>query len=240
MKNIKKTIFISDLHLSENQPKITQNFLTLLSTHRAEAIYILGDFFETWIGDDDPSDFHSFIKRELKKITIHTPIYFMHGNRDFLVGKRFFTETGCIPLTDEHKILLYGIPVLLMHGDTLCTLDKNYLKMRQLFRNKLIQRLFLLLPLRYRQNIAMKMRAKSMNHLYDLPKAWMDVVQSDVMRVMEKHQVQFLIHGHTHQPKIENFILNNSSATRLVLSAWHDQGQALIWDENAHYEMVII
>jgi UDP-2,3-diacylglucosamine hydrolase len=156
-----KILFISDLHLEESSPKQTQLFLSFLksATREANSLYILGDFFEVWIGDDDLSPFHKTIIDALKQATSQgLTIYFMHGNRDFLLGKKFFKMTGCHLLPDETVIDLFGQPTLLMHGDTLCTLDVNYLKFRKKVRKWWVQKLFLMKSLKKRQGIAAKMR----------------------------------------------------------------------------------
>ena len=237
---MRKTLFISDLHLEENHPEITQEFLKLLANcdSSIDALYILGDLFEAWIGDDHKTPFHQQIIRALKSTTEKgLPIYFMHGNRDFLIGKQFLRETGCKLLSDEEKITLYGTPVLLMHGDTLCTRDIAYLKARKWGHHRLLQFLFLLLPLKIRQKIADNMRKKSMQHTQSTAKEIMDVTQNEVERVMQKHHVHFLIHGHTHRPAIHPFSLNHQSFTRIVLAAWHGHGSVLVWDETGKKEL---
>lgn len=237
----RKTLFVSDLHLEENQPTITSEFLQLLENcdSSVDALYILGDLFEVWIGDDNKTPFHQKIIGALKAATQKgLPIYFMHGNRDFLIGKQFLHETGCELLPDEKKIILYGTPVLLMHGDTLCTHDVAYLKARKKGRNRFLQFLFLLLPLKKRQAIADKMRAKSSLHKQAMAMEIMDVTPHEVERVMQKHQVNVLIHGHTHRPAIHQFFIHDAAATRIVLAAWHHHGNVLIWDETGKKEMI--
>lgn len=234
MNDIKKTFFISDLHLEESRPQMVKKFIELLSICKtsAEALYILGDFFEVWIGDDEISPFHTEIKTQLKTATQNgLRIYFMSGNRDFLIGKKFIRETGCILLKEEEKISLYGTSVLLMHGDTLCTQDHAYLKARKFAYNPLVQWLFLKIPLAYRKKIANNLRMKSLRHTQTTPKIIMDVTQEEVERVMKKHQSDYLIHGHTHRPMTHHFTINGRSATRQVLAAWHESGNAFIWDE---------
>lgn len=242
MKNKRKTLFISDLHLEAGRPDITQQFLQFLNScpfHSVDAIYILGDLFEVWIGDDDHNLFHQEIIEGLRAITQQgIPIYFMFGNRDFLIGKKFLRETGCQLLADEEKINLYGTSVLLMHGDTLCTDDINYIKARKNARNIFLQKLFLMLPLRFRKSIADKMRAKSLRHTQSTALAIMDVTQKEVMRVMQKHEVNVLIHGHTHRPDIHHFPLAQSQGTRIVLGAWHHVGNMLVWDETGEKGLV--
>lgn len=237
-----KTLFISDLHLDEKYPEITRSFLQLLKEidTSTDALYILGDLFEAWIGDDDEHPYHQKIKHALRSVTQRQiPIYFIRGNRDFLIGKRFLQETGCQLLRDEEKMLLYGQPVLLMHGDTLCTRDISYLKIRKILRNPLLQRLFLLLPLRIRRVIAAKMREKSLQHTQSVAADSMDVTHAEVVRRMQAHQVCYLIHGHTHRPAIHHFSLDNKPCVRIVLPAWHDdQASMFVWNKMGQYEMV--
>ena len=230
----KKTLFISDLHLEENQPEITRQFLQLLAEcdSTCDALYILGDLFEAWIGDDEDTPLHHQIIHALKSATDKgLSIYFLHGNRDFLIGKKFLRATGCKLLSDEEKIILYGIPVLLMHGDTLCTRDIAYLKARKKSRNHFLQFLFLSLPLTFRRKIADNMRKKSERYKENVSMEIMDVTQEEVERVMQKHHVYHLIHGHTHRPATHQFSLQQAKAERIVLPAWHGHGSVLIWDE---------
>lgn len=237
----RKTIFISDIHLDENNPAIARIFLQFLSNvdSTIDAIYILGDLFETWIGDDDDSEFHLKIKQALKLlISKGIPIYFLHGNRDFLIGKKFIYDTGCICLPDETKLQIYQTPVLIMHGDTLCTNDHSYIKARKKMRNTFLQKLFLFLPLTFRKKIAEKIRATSKQHTAITSQEIMDVTQSEVERVMENHVVYYLIHGHTHRPNIHTFNLKNSKATRVVLGAWHEKGNMLVWNETGEMEYI--
>lgn len=235
MDTKKTTLFISDLHLDENHPEITACFLRLLAACDAsvDALYILGDMFEAWIGDDDHTPFHRQIIAALRSVTSKgIPVYFMYGNRDFLIGKEFLRETGCRLLPDEAKINLYGTPVLLMHGDTLCTQDLAYMKARKKARNILWQKLFLILPLSLRKRIANGMRMKSTAYTRTAPAEIMDVTQDEIQRVMRKHGVAFLIHGHTHKPAFHDFVLDQSNAQRIVLGAWHERGNVLIWDDS--------
>jgi UDP-2,3-diacylglucosamine hydrolase len=162
----------------------------------------------------------------------------MYGNRDFLIGKKFLRATGCELLADEEKILLYGKPLLLMHGDLLCIEDVAYLKARKLGKNKLAQTIFLLMPLNYRRRYANRMRAKSKRHTSTAPRAIMDVTQSEVERIMQKHNVTSLIHGHTHRPQTHYFPLQHQTAERIVLGAWHDGANGLVWDERGNKEWV--
>ena len=239
-----KTFFISDLHLSENHPEIADIFLKFLqdTIGVARELYILGDFFEAWIGDDDASEFNLKIIKALKAATeLGLPIYFMHGNRDFLLGKKFFKATGCQLLAaDENVIDLYGVPTLLLHGDTLCTLDLDYLKFRKRTRKWWVQKLFLLRPLKSRQAIAENMRKASLEYVSTTAEHIMDVTQSEVEKVMQKNNVAYLIHGHTHREAVHRFTLNGKDMTRIVLGAWHERGSVLICDDSGKRELVIV
>lgn len=243
MANTRKTLFISDLHLEENRPETTQQFLQLLKSCETDvdALYILGDLFEAWVGDDEVTPLHDTVIKALKAATdkgLH--IYVLHGNRDFLIGKKFLRATGCKLLSEETKILLYHTPVLLMHGDTLCTRDVAYLKARRIVRNRFLLSIFMLLPLSWRKNTGDKMRAKSKRHTQSAAMEIMDVTEEKVHEVMQKHQVAYLIHGHTHRPCIHKFLLNHTPASRIVLGAWHDRGSVVIWDESGKKELVTL
>ncbi|WP_318363280.1 UDP-2,3-diacylglucosamine diphosphatase [Enterobacter sp.] len=221
------TLFIADLHLQTEEPAITAGFLRFLagSAQEADALYILGDLFEAWIGDDDPNPLHRQIAAALKALADSgIPVYFIHGNRDFLLGQRFARESGMTLLPEEKVLELYGKRLLILHGDTLCTDDAGYQAFRAKVHQPWLQKLFLALPLFIRMRIAAKMRAgsKSANRTKSL--AIMDVNPQAVVKVMEKHQVQHLIHGHTHRPDIHALTANGEPAYRYVLGAWHSEG----------------
>lgn len=236
-----RTLFISDLHLDEQHPEMTGLFLKFLKTEaiHAEALYILGDFFETWIGDDDQSTFHDTIIQALREVTEQgIPVYFLHGNRDFLLGKKFFRQTGCKLLPDEYVINLYGTPTLLMHGDTLCTQDIAYLKFRKKARNIFFQKMFLLKSLKKRRLIAEDMREKSRQYTSTQPEYIMDVTPAEVERVMLKHGVKRLIHGHTHREAVHSLMVDGMQAERVVLGAWHGCGSMVVCDAKGGAELV--
>lgn len=236
-------IIISDLHLEESRPVISDLFLHYLGeiSRPENTLYILGDFFEAWIGDDDLTPFHMKIIQGLRAASDKgLPIYFMHGNRDFLIGKRFAKATGCRLLPDEHVINLYGTPTLLMHGDTLCIDDIKYMKFRKKMRNWFVQKLILMKSLEKRRAIAKKYREASQAHLRVAPDYIMDVNQGEVERIMLKHHVEHLIHGHTHRQAIHTFNLNALTATRTVLGAWHEHGNAFICDVNGERQLIDI
>ncbi|HGK7504568.1 UDP-2,3-diacylglucosamine diphosphatase [Kluyvera cryocrescens] len=221
------TLFIADLHLQTEEPAITAGFLRFLAgeARGADALYILGDLFEAWIGDDDPNPLHREIATAIKALVDSgVPCYFIHGNRDFLIGKRFARDSGMQLLPEEKVLNLYGRDVLIMHGDTLCTDDPGYLAFRAKVHTLWIQTLFLALPLFIRRRIAQKMRNDSKAANSSKSMEIMDVNPQAVVAVMEKHRVQWLIHGHTHRPDIHTLSANGETAHRVVLGAWHHHG----------------
>jgi UDP-2,3-diacylglucosamine hydrolase len=235
--------FISDLHLEESRPDITAIFLKFLgdASRSASELYILGDFFEVWIGDDDLTAFNLKIMKALRTAAdAGLKIYFMHGNRDFLIGKKFLRMTRCALLPDEYVLKIADRPILLMHGDTLCTADLNYVKFRKKSHNWLMQKFFLMKKLSTRQLIAANMRAKSKIHTSTVPDYLMDVTQSEVEQVMRKHKVKHMIHGHTHRPESHHFEIDGQAVMRLVLAPWHDRGCVLIYDEQGNNKIEIL
>ncbi|SLM62178.1 MULTISPECIES: UDP-2,3-diacylglucosamine diphosphatase [Dickeya] len=224
------TLFISDLHLSEHEPAITAGFLRFLREEApgADALYILGDLFDAWIGDDDPATLHSTVANALHDLTQNgTPCYFVHGNRDFLLGKHFARRSGLQLLPTETVLTLYGRRTLLMHGDTLCTDDLAYQRFRRKVHNPLIQFLFRLLPLSLRLSIAARMRAASQQANQHKSMTIMDVNAAAVIARLQHHQATLLIHGHTHRPAIHHIDGAGLTAERAVLGAWHHQGSVL-------------
>ena len=221
------TLFIADLHLQTEEPAITAGFLRFLQgeARQADALYILGDLFEAWIGDDDPNPLHQQIASAIKAVVdAGVPCYFIHGNRDFLVGQRFARQSGMLLLAEEERLDLYGREVLIMHGDTLCTDDPGYLAFRAKVHTPWIQRLFLALPLFIRHRIAARMRADSKAANSSKSMEIMDVNPQAVVDAMERHHVQWLIHGHTHRPAVHELQANGQPAWRVVLGAWHSEG----------------
>ena len=228
-------LFISDLHLAPERPEITRAFYDFLECEavNAQALYILGDLFEAWVGDDDPSQFLAEIVARLRAVSdTGTELYFLHGNRDFMVGKRFAKAAGCTLLPEHHVIDLYGEKVLLLHGDTLCTEDIAYQKFRRKVRNPVGTWLLNRLPLNKRLQIAADWRAKSMNANSNKASNIMDVTASEVERLMAKYGVTRMIHGHTHRPDRHQ----HNNGERIVLGDWHDKGWVLAADNN-HLEL---
>lgn len=221
------TLFIADLHLCTEEPAITAGFLRFLAgdARQADALYILGDLFESWIGDDDPNPLHREMAAAIKAVVDSgVPCFFIHGNRDFLIGKRFARESGITLLPQEKVLDLYGRRVLIMHGDTLCTDDAGYQAFRAKVHKPWLQTLFLALPLFIRNRIAARMRAGSKVANSSKSLEIMDVNPQAVVVEMEKHHVQWLIHGHTHRSDVHELSANGKPAFRVVLGAWHSEG----------------
>jgi len=231
------TLFISDLHLDGERPDITAQFLDFLEreARQAAALYILGDLFEAWIGDDDPDPDKQRVIAALKSLTGGgVPVYFIHGNRDFLIGRRFAKETGVKLLADGTMVDLYGKRVLLMHGDTLCIDDPDYQRLRRIVRNPLVQFVLRSLSLRQRQKLAAKMRAGSKKHIESMDRTRpqiMDVNQGAVCRAFEQERADVIVHGHTHRPAIHDVEVGGNVAKRIVLGDWYEQGSVLRWNE---------
>lgn len=225
------TLFLSDLHLSSDHPETTATFINFLHNQAktANAVYILGDLFESWIGDDESSEFNRQIIQALKTLTAtNIPVYLMHGNRDFLIGKKFLQITGCQLIKDPTLINLYGTPTLLMHGDTLCSDDIAYQNYRNKVQNPLFKKLFLALPLFIRKKIAKSLRQKSKQETQLKTLDIMDVNPTAIKNIIKRHGVKLLIHGHTHRPCIQYLSLENGLVCRIVLSDWHQHGNVLI------------
>ena len=230
------TLFISDLHLDGARPDITAQFLDFLDreARRAKALYILGDLFEAWIGDDDPDPDKRRVLQGLRSITsAGVKTFLIHGNRDFLIGKRFCRETGVELLDDGTLIDVYGRRVLLMHGDLLCTDDHAYQRLRRIVRNPIVQFVLRRLSLQQRQRLAERMREGSKEHIKSMDIAApqiMDVNQDEVRRTFERYGVDCIIHGHTHRPAVHEIQNDGHKAVRIVLGDWYEQGSVLRWD----------
>ncbi|NUU64749.1 UDP-2,3-diacylglucosamine diphosphatase [Enterobacteriaceae bacterium BIT-l23] len=224
------TLFIADLHLCAEEPAITAGFLRFLAgdARKADALYILGDLFEAWIGDDDPEPLHRQVAQALRSLVDSgVPCFFIHGNRDFLVGQRFARESGMQLLPEEQVLSIDGRRVLIMHGDTLCTDDHGYQAFRARVHQGWLQTLFLALPLFIRKRIAARMRAGSKAANGSKSMEIMDVNQQAVREAMSRQQVRWLIHGHTHRPAIHPLDVDGEPAWRCVLGAWHREGSMI-------------
>ncbi|MEI6893350.1 MAG: UDP-2,3-diacylglucosamine diphosphatase [Colwellia sp.] len=221
------TYFIADLHLSENRPDISACFLQFLKNEavNAEKLYILGDLFEAWLGDDDDSPYLNTLAKALTTLSHSgTQIFYIHGNRDFLLGKRYAKKASMQLLSEVELIDLYGQSVVIMHGDTLCTRDIDYQAFRKKSRSWWWQAAVKSLPLFIRKKMAANYRKKSAAATAMKSQEIMDVTESEVIKCLETYRSQLLIHGHTHRPAVHNIIANKNNAQRIVLGDWYEQG----------------
>lgn len=228
-------LFISDLHLDAARPEAIDRFERFMAgdARRAETVYVLGDLFEAWIGDDDDSPGLRPVVAALGELTRSgVPCYFMHGNRDFLVGERFADETGCRLLGDYETIAVHGERVLLTHGDLLCTDDTRYMTLRAELRSPAWQREFLAKPLDDRRRIARDLRELSQAEMAAKTEAIMDVNDHTVRETMRRFGVRTLLHGHTHRPSVHRFELDGAPAVRIVLGDWYEAGSVVRWTED--------
>ena len=224
------TLFISDLHLDPRRPAITDLFLEFLKgrASSAEALYILGDLFEAWIGDDDDGELGQRVSTALQALRQRgVPVYLLHGNRDFLLGERFATASGATLLPESLVVECQGTPTLIMHGDTLCTDDVKYQTFRAQVRSPEWQARLLALPLAQRRALAQQLRHESQQAIRQKAAEITDVNPHAVARAMGEHGVRRLIHGHTHRPAIHEWTMDGEPAQRLVLGDWYEQGSVL-------------
>jgi UDP-2,3-diacylglucosamine hydrolase len=229
------TLFISDLHLEASRPDIGDQFLKFLAgeARAAEALYILGDLFEAWLGDDDPNPYYATIKQGIKALTgAGVPAYFMHGNRDFMIGDDFAAETGLQLLADPVVVDLYGKAVVLSHGDALCTDDLEYQQVRAMTRNPDWQAMMRAKTIEERIAFAVQARKESMERGESISDEIMDVNQGAVEALLREQAVDTLLHGHTHRPAVHDFDLDNRAVKRIVLGDWYDHGSVVRWDQD--------
>ena len=225
-------LFISDLHLTAGDAETTRRFVEFMAgpARAARDLYILGDLFEAWIGDDDDDPRLAPIVAALRELTdAGVSCALMHGNRDFLLGPRFCAATGARLLGDYERIVLFGQPVLLTHGDLLCTDDTRYMALRSELRSPNWQRDFLARPLDERRQIASDLRQLSATEIAAKDEYIMDVNQAAVERTMRDHDVTLLMHGHTHRPAVHRFELGGRPAARIVLGAWYHDPSIVRW-----------
>ena len=219
-----RSFFVADLHLTDERPVATGRFFRFLDEEAAgaDALYILGDLFEAWIGDDHDEQVAHDTARRLKALADSgTPVYFMHGNRDFMLAARYAERSGMTLLADPTRIELYGVPTLLMHGDTLCTDDAAYQAFRRRVRHPLTLALLRLLPLAMRRRLARQARAGSESAKADKSAAIMDVNETEVLRVLREQQARRLIHGHTHRPAQHVHAVDGRDCERWVVPDWY-------------------
>lgn len=227
-------LFVADIHLGSEHPDISHRFHEFL--HQVppgvEALYILGDLFEVWIGDDAVQEEHQTALATLRELTNNgLPVYVMHGNRDFLLGKQFEEATGCQLINEPIILDLYGTPTLLMHGDTLCTDDTSYQEFRKKVRAPEWQNEFLSSSVEERRDYANKVREESRKKGKKTAASIMDANQQAVVDTMKQHNIRQLIHGHTHRPAIHELEIDGETAQRIVLGDWYTQNSWLMCDE---------
>jgi UDP-2,3-diacylglucosamine hydrolase len=234
------TLFVSDLHLDATRPQLVALFLQFLADEAAsaDALYVLGDLFEYWVGDDDPQPVGAQVADGLSALARSgVPVFFLRGNRDFLLGADFAAVCGMRTLPDPCVVDLYGRPTLLMHGDLLCTDDADYQAFRRQTRDPAWQESFLAQPLDARIAFAQQARAASIAHQRDVrpndtgdvrtPEDITDVSQARVKATLARYGIDTLIHGHTHRPAIHSLVVGDRPCTRIVLGDWYEQGSVL-------------
>jgi len=228
-----RTYFVADLHLTDERPVATGRFFRFLQEDvaGADALYILGDLFEAWVGDDHDEQVAHDTARRLKTLAdAGTPVYFMHGNRDFMLAQRYAELAGMTLLADPARIDLYGVPTLLMHGDTLCTDDLAYQTFRRRVRHPLTLALLRRLPFALRRRLARQARAGSESAKAGKPAEIMDASGDAVVRVLREQQACRLIHGHTHRPAQHLHAVEGRDCERWVLPDWYARWGYVVCD----------
>ncbi len=240
MSRTAQTLFASDLHLDSEAPWAIDAFLAFLAgpARQAESLYLLGDLFEAWVGDDDDNADNLRACAGLAQLAASgTAVYAMHGNRDFLLGAGFEARTGVKLLPDPVSVDLYGVPTMLSHGDVFCTGDHHYQELRTIVRQHSWQQRFLALPLATRRELASAARAGSKAHTQRQIPVLMDVDDEAVMRALRATGARRLIHGHTHRPAIHLFQVDGKSAERVVLAPWYEAASCVAVDADGVREM---
>ena len=228
------TLFISDLHLDAASPEIAAQFIDLLESEAlaADALYILGDLFESWIGDDDPNEHYATIKQALRKLVDQgVPVYFMHGNRDFMIGEDFAAETGVVILPDPYVLDIHGTSVLLSHGDVYCTDDVEYQAVRKMARDPQWQAMMRTKSIAERLAFAAHAREASIAHGGSVNEEITDVNGDAIEQALREANVRVMLHGHTHRPHVHSLTVDEHECTRIVLGDWFERGSAVRWDE---------
>ncbi len=228
-----RTFFVADLHLTDERPAATGRFFRFLEEDvaGADALYILGDLFEAWTGDDhDEAVAHDTARRLKALADAGTPVYFMHGNRDFMLAARYAGRSGMTLLADPARVDLYGVPTLLMHGDTLCTDDTAYQRFRRRVRHPATLALLRMLPQALRRRLARQARAGSQAAKAEKPAEIMDVNDAEVVRVLRERQVGRLIHGHTHRPARHVHAVDGRECERWVVPDWYARWGYVVCD----------
>jgi UDP-2,3-diacylglucosamine hydrolase len=230
-------LFVSDVHLDATAPQATEQFLAFLATEatRAEALYILGDLFEAWVGDDDQEPANDAVCQGLRELTAGgVACFVLHGNRDFLLGTGFCERSGCRLLSDPVIAELEGERVLVTHGDALCTDDHAYQELRSIVREPVWQQRFLALPRAHRELLANEVRAGSRRHTARTVPNIMDVNSNAVLAAFRAARARRMIHGHTHRPGVHELEVDGQRAQRIVLGAWYEQGSYLVYEAGSY------
>ena len=236
------SLFISDLHLETDRPDINEQFFEFLRgpARDADALYVLGDLFEAWIGDDDPQALNASVAAAFRDLSeTGVECFFAHGNRDFLVGEAFAARAGLSLMAEWTVLDLGGRRVLVTHGDALCTDDTDYMQFRAMVRDPQWQSNFLALPMERRQQMASDARRQSKTSTATKAMDIMDVNQDSVQRALREHRVDTLLHGHTHRPNIHRWRIAGAPATRIVLGDWYRQGSMVRWDDQG-FELLVL
>lgn len=233
MQTAGRTFFVADLHLTDARPEATGRFFRFLEADvsGADALYILGDLFEAWVGDDhDEQVAHDTARRLKSLVNAGTPVYFMHGNRDFMLAQRYAAASGMTLLNDPTPIVLYGVSTLLMHGDTLCTDDTAYQRFRSRVRRPWVLGVLRRLPLSMRHRMARQARAGSESAKADKSTDIMDINTAEVRRVVQAYGAERLIHGHTHRPARHQYEVDGQTVERWVVPDWYDRWGYVVCD----------
>ncbi len=232
------TLFVSDLHLDAARPALVREFVRFLRSeaHRAEALYILGDLFEFWIGDDDPVEGLDEVIDALRELRARgVAARFQHGNRDFLLGERFARRAGIEILPERQVIDLHGRATLIEHGDLLCTDDRAYQRYRRRIRHPISRALLSRLPRSLRLMMGQRLRRASAEAVAGKPPEIMDVSEATVRAVLRSTGTRAMIHGHTHRPAVHRFDLDGKPAVRAVLGDWYERGSWLVADRDGFH-----
>jgi len=229
-------VFISDLHLAPERPEIIELFTRFVDdvAAKADALYILGDFLEYWLGDDDPAPALSSVFDKLVELNKQhaTKIFFMHGNRDFLIGEKLAERCHFSIIDEPYRLTLQNQNALLMHGDTLCTDDVDYQQFRSMVRDPDWQTKILSKSLQERMQFAKEVRAKSQQSTAEKEEYIMDVNERETDKTFNENDITLLIHGHTHRPAIHKKIINDRETTRIVLGDWYKTGSYLLVNDS--------